>query len=658
VSDQHAMDEHGAAEDPRGRSAGTSAAGKGTGVRSLRVRLTVLLVSVSLVAAGVTTLLAYVGGSKSLEDAAFDQLTAVREARADHVEDYFGQIRQQVERFSEDLMVVDAMSNLKAGFFATEPAVGEDRQQIDAELRTFYDVDFEPRLVQAAGTDFLPPSPVARDLQHTFIAANENPVGSKDLLVDPGDGSAYSRAHSFYHPLLQRFQGSFGYYDVFLIDAESGHIVYSVFKEVDFGTSLDVGPHSGSGLGDAFRAARDTRSDAGDESTLIDYRPYVPSYGTPASFIAAPIVDRGTLIGVLAFQMPVDEINTIMTSGFEWEANGFGESGETYLVGDDFLLRSESRFLVEDKAGYLRAVTDAGLDADTVDAIDAVGSAVGLQPVRTAGSAAALQGATGTGTFPDYRDVSVLSSYRPVDIEGVDWAIMSEIDEAEALESVANFRTQALIWLAVIALVIVAIAVWFGGRLVSPLRRLTVATSEIADGHLDTRVEVEGAGEIAVLAHSFESMRASIVELIERQDRAIDALTTPLIPLRDGIILLPLVGELDPRRMDRLRTELVEGVHDRGAAVAIIDMTGVHTTGDDREDTSAITSLFASFTALRLLGAAVVVTGLQADIAALMSRSGLDTNTISTETTLQLGIQRADSYLRRQAEDVHPTEDP
>ena len=148
------------------------------------------------------------------------------------------------------------------------------------------------------------------------------------------------------------------------------------------------------------------------------------------------------------------------------------------------------------------------------------------------------------------------------------------------------------------------------------------------------------------------------VELIERQDRAIDALTTPLIPLRDGIILLPLVGELDPRRMDRLRTELVEGVHDRGAAVAIIDMTGVHTTGDDREDTSAITSLFASFTALRLLGAAVVVTGLQADIAALMSRSGLDTNTISTETTLQLGIQRADSYLRRQAEDVHPTEDP
>jgi len=281
-----------------------------------------------------------------------------------------------------------------------------------------------------------------------------------------------------------------------------------------------------------------------------------------------------------------------------------------------------------------------------------------LQPVRTDGSAAALQGASGTGTFPDYRDVSVLSSYRPVEIEGVDWAIMSEIDEAEALESVTNFRTQALIWLVAIALVIVAIAVWFGGRLVSPLRRLTVATSEIADGHLDTRVEVEGSGEIAVLARSFESMRGSIVDLVERQDRAIDALTTPLIPLRDGILLLPLVGELDTRRMDRLRTELVAGVHDRRAAVAIIDMTGVHTTGDDREDTSAITSLFSSFTALRLLGAVVVVTGLQADVAGLMSRTGLDANTIDTETTLQLGIQRADSYLRRQAEDAHPTEEP
>jgi anti-anti-sigma regulatory factor/HAMP domain-containing protein len=628
--------------------------------------LTVLLVSVSVVAAGMTALLALVGGSNSLEDAAFDQLTTVREAKGDHIEDYFDQIHQQVERFSEDLMVVNAMKDLKTGFFAAEPAGGEERQQVDAELRTFYDVEFEPRLQQttpdAVGLDFLPPSPTTRDRQHTFIAANQNPIGSKDQLIDPGDGSAYSQAHALYHPLLQRFQRSFGYYDLFLIDAETGHIVYSVFKEVDFGTSLDLGPHRGSGLADAFHAVRNARAVSGgadsDGSPLVDFRPYAPSYGAPASFIAAPIVEAGELIGVLAFQMPIDEINAIMTSNFEWETNGFGESGETYLVGDDLLLRSESRFLVEDKEGYLTALTEAGVDADTVNAIDAIGSAVGLQPVQTEGSSSALAGRTGTGTFPDYRNVSVLSSYRPVDIEGVNWAIMSEIDEDEAFESIASFRTQALIWLGIAALVIVVFAVWFGNRLVSPLRRLTIVASEIAGGNLDASVEVEGSDEIAVLARSFESMREAIVDLVQRQDRAIDALTTPLIPLRDGIVLLPLVGELDSRRMERLRSELVEGVHTRRAIVAIVDMTGVHTTADNREDTSAVKSLFAAFSSLRLLGASVVVTGLQADVAGLMSRTGLDADTIATETTLQLGLQRAANYLRRQAEDAHPMEEP
>jgi len=78
----------------------------------------------------------------------------------------------------------------------------------------------------------------------------------------------------------------------------------------------------------------------------------MPSYGAPASFIASPIFEGSKKIGVAVFQMPTDIINQIMTGNSGWTADGLGKSGETYLVGDDYKMRSNSRFLIEDRRGY------------------------------------------------------------------------------------------------------------------------------------------------------------------------------------------------------------------------------------------------------------------------------------------------------------------
>lgn len=93
-------------------------------------------------------------------------------------------------------------------------------------------------------------------LQYQYIKRNSHPLGKKDELLDPIDGSQYGEWHSRYHPFLRDFQKRFGFYDLFLVGAESGRIVYSVFKGLDFATSLIDGPCAKTG---SFRLCPCTR---------------------------------------------------------------------------------------------------------------------------------------------------------------------------------------------------------------------------------------------------------------------------------------------------------------------------------------------------------------------------------------------------------------
>lgn len=159
-------------------------------------------------------------------------------------------------------------------------------------------------------------------------------MGSKEVL-DAGKGlSAYHGIHAKYHPAIRSYLSSFGYYDIFIVDIDTANIIYSVFKELDFGTSLLKGPNAQSNFGDCFRKASELNE---GEYALVDFAQYMPSYEAPASFIGTPIFDGDQKIAVAIFQMPLDRISTVMSIN-----SGLGETGESYLVGGDKLMRSDS----------------------------------------------------------------------------------------------------------------------------------------------------------------------------------------------------------------------------------------------------------------------------------------------------------------------------
>ncbi len=385
---------------------------------------------------------------KALKQQAFNQLVSVRETKKKQIEDYFSTIRKQVSTFSGNGMIVDAMKEFKAAFkeVRKQNDISDSKlEEYRTALKTYYTGDFTNEYKSLNNGQ----RPDAVDyfnqldadslvLQYYYIKANHNQLGKKHNLDAADEASSYSKLHAKYHPAIRDFLEQFGYYDIFLVDPDSGDIVYSVFKELDYTTSLKDGPYAGTNFGKAFRDANNSSNP--DFVNLVDFEPYAPSYDGVASFIASPIFDSSEKVGILLFQMPIDKINTVMTSNNDWKNVGLGDSGETYLLGKDLAMRSQSRFLIEDKEGYNALMKGLGTDQGVLDKINAKESTILLQKVKTKGTLAAIAGNTNVEIFPDYRDVSVLSAYSPVGIEDVEWVIMSEIDEEEALSAVAVLR--------------------------------------------------------------------------------------------------------------------------------------------------------------------------------------------------------------------------
>ncbi|MEE8143326.1 MAG: adenylate/guanylate cyclase domain-containing protein [Planctomycetota bacterium] len=487
---------------------------------SIRFKFLVMLLCVASPAVALVSWLGYSSGKQALTELTFNQLTSIRATKSYQIQHYFQSIRYQVQTLSEDLMIIEAMREFKSAFHELETAPAgavEEGAQSEA-LHRYYSGEFIPALDSHTHHSnpvhlYMPSQQTTLYLQHHYIANNPHPRGKKDNLMAAEDGSRYSQVHSRYHPILKNFQNKFGYYDLFLVDDSTGHIVYSVFKETDFATSLLSGPYRRTNIAEAFDGARAAQERS--QTILVDFEPYGPSYGAPASFMASPIFDGDKRVGVLVFQMPINEINRVMTGDYNWQRDGLGKSGETYLVGSDYKMRSTSRFIVEDREGYLKALRDINYPPEIIERIAAFNTSILLQDVRTHAAIVALSGKTHTAIIKDYRGIPVLSAYAPLEIEGMKWAILSEMDESEALAPVRKLANRVILTTVLIGLAILGLAVVLGRLFTKPIHALAAGARQVARGNHNVQVEVLSKDELGELAVTFNSMVRSIREKSE-----------------------------------------------------------------------------------------------------------------------------------------------
>ncbi len=492
------------------------------------------LLAASLAIIGVATEKSH----QALEEAARERLIALRDIKKSQITDYFETIRNQIQNLSRAYEVTDALQSFNSSIVTYRNEIFQpDIKKYRSELAQYYSGVFSAEYKNhnrggSVNTDMLLKGldADAVALQYQYIKANPNPIGEKDKLIDPIDGTQYGEWHAQFHPFLRDFQQRFGYYDIFLADAETGRIVYSVFKELDFATSLKHGAYANTGIGEVFRQAN--QADSPDFVALSDFSPYLPSYQDQAAFMASPVFDNeGEKLGVLIFQMPIDGINAVMTHDRQWKQAGLGDTGETYLVGADGRMRSNSRFLIEDKAGYLQAIRDGGLSEEIVGLIGDKGSSIGLHPIETSGVKAALSGQSGFEIFPDYRNVPVLSAYAPLSFNGLNGAIFAEIDEAEAFAA-SDALSKQLLWVSggiALVLIVLAIAagVWFAGRISKPILQLSRTIEDVEqNSDLTQRVAIQSSDELGTAANAFNSLMEKIQNSIQQVNDASTQLAT------------------------------------------------------------------------------------------------------------------------------------
>jgi len=481
---------------------------------SIKSRYLVMLFSIAILCILVIGYTAWLSAYNALTESNYNQLTSIRAARAQQIENFFKGKEAHLRTLSENLMFIEALKEFSAAYdlLTLYQQVPNDKQL--NELKSFYAESFyhklranitKPKVLQ----HFYPKSGTAKYLQYHYIVANPANLGEKHLLNKAPDQSYYSEVHARFHHPLRLLVEQTGLSDLFLIDKE-GNLFYSVFKEVDFSTNLLSGPYAQSSLAKVVRTIMKNP----DRGLVItqDFKSYDASYGAPAAFMAVPVYDRQNYVGILAIQLPVAHINSIMTRDMHWLEDGLGESGEVYLVGSDLTMRSDSRFLLENAEGYLETLKKAEVAEESLQRIKYLNTSILNQSIKTTTTNLALEGKTGHKIVQDYRGIDVLSAYAPLNINNLRWIILAEKDLAEVNKSIMELQYAIMIATVILVLITGVFSLIFASRFLKPIYDITSITTKFLAGHKVSTIKIGSSDEMGIL-------RNAVKQLIENSQR-------------------------------------------------------------------------------------------------------------------------------------------
>ena len=553
--------------------------------RSLRSRLTRRLVGLGLISVVLLAVvnLAVVYGL--LERGATDQLTTLRNLRADTVEQTVDSALDRVAVMGTDPGVGDALADLGAAYAALD---GDDID--DAELarliESYGEVTDRYDAVDAIRPptgDLVPESASGRYVQYHYIADNDDDPRSD--VDDAGDGSGYSAAHAQHHPFLRDLAVSIGAQDVLLVDIATSDVVYSVSKRIDLGTDVVDGPYADSGLGTVIEQLTGT---AVDSAAIADTSFYLPDASAPVVHIATAVRSNAEVLGAVVVELHTDRLTEIVTSGQQWDLLGLGDTGDAYLVGPDRRLRTVPRPWFEDPEGYLERYLDIGGDERAAELMAFTASPVLLQPVDNEAIDAALDGETFTGRTANFLDRDTLASAAPVDVADLGWVVVTEQEISETRDELVSFVLAILLVLGILLTSLAVIGIFLARVLSRPVRPLVEAAGRIADGDYHTEVPDLGRNELGDVGRQLEL----VASRLRHQEASIDAEEDRINEMLASVLPAALVDRV--RSGERDLAELVDT-----ATVVSISIRGVPApSGADQDAVVELTTRVADEAAL------------------------------------------------------------
>ncbi|WP_419813479.1 methyl-accepting chemotaxis protein [Bacterioplanoides sp.] len=284
---------------------------------------------------------------------------------------------------------------------------------------------------------------------------------------------------------IKSFADTKGYSDALVITADSGHVIYSSQKNEDFGLNLKT--VSNNPLASIWNKVVSSK-----QKQYQDYQRYPFQNNEPVAFIAAPVLNlKQEVVAVIVLQLSRDMINNITA-----QRSGMGETGENYLVGADYQMRSDS-YLNPGKFSVVNSFAQ-GNQANS----DAIVNALNNQQ--------------GTIVSRSYLGADVLTAYTPIRFGDSTWALLSEISQKEAFSAVSDISSIIIGITLVSAIIVVLVAMYVSASITSPVNKMTEFLNELALGHTAQRPKLSGNDEIGQMAKSLDRLASYLDDVLVR----------------------------------------------------------------------------------------------------------------------------------------------
>jgi len=429
-----------------------------------------------------------------------EKLSAMVEDKTTAIENVLNNYESLLKSLATSQFIKSSLVEFDDTFHKIDKEVKVDKKSLKKELIAHYDNEYLDKVnydiegaVRRLTSQYLPSSLNGKIAQKIFILDNPNKIGEKNNLnFDPKYGFiSYMQVHGKYHETFNRVLKEFGLYDIFLVDLK-GDIVYTTYKEKDFATNLRTDVYKLSALGRAYFKSLKLKN---GEMVFEDFAPYEPSYNAPAGFIASPIYIDDKLAGSLIFQLPIDKINKLVN------ANLHGETDEVYMVGQDFRLRTDLRFIDKIKNPVVRKMK----------------TTIIFYEMENDFIKKALSGERGTGQYKNYMGKKSIISYAPLEIFGNRWAIVGEIATEEGKHDVHEIiRTIFSTSFVASVLTAILIFVFIDKLMATPLTNILETTENIStgDGDLTKRLDIVSKDEFGEMSKNINHFISRIQDLI------------------------------------------------------------------------------------------------------------------------------------------------
>ena len=325
-------------------------------IRSLSVqsKLIAAFVTLTLVAIGAVSWIGYATARESLRAMSERELMGLERSKAALVGTILKSARNEVLTLSGSRVATEGTRELLAAYrqLARETVTPE----MQAEVRRFYREEFEPALAKRSAIavpedSLLPTTPTGWYLHYHYIATGTKPYGERRVSRSATDRSAYGQAVARLLPQLKTDIDRLEQENLLLVDPETLDVFFSLEQSSLLGTNLLNGPYASSNLSELVQKLRNSQNV--DDYRVADFEAHRPALGSPKAFVGTPVFDGPRMSAIMVLRMPIEPITRALSGNRQWEADGLGKTGEVYLLGPDQTMRTDSRFLIEDRAAFL-----------------------------------------------------------------------------------------------------------------------------------------------------------------------------------------------------------------------------------------------------------------------------------------------------------------